>query len=195
MKQLDFTYPEFSDVFKLLYTFSDLSYGQNPSPVFKKKKNKDYYTCKYLPDVQLKLEERSFKGYRGVVLEIKDLLNEKVMRSKFMKADFMTFDRKKGFIEFDDYSIKGIDELFPNFYGELATAFHYCSFNNFKKQDCYTLTLTPRNKNKEILIGALCACDLTKNEFKTYKLNTLLRQEHKKLWKEDFEKASKYLKV
>lgn len=193
MKQIDFTYPEFSDVFKLLYTFSDLSYGQNPSPVFKKKKKKDYYTCKYLPDVQLKLEERSFKGYRGVVLEIKDLLNKKVMRSKFMKADFMIFDRKKGFIEFDDFSIRGIDELFPSFYGELATAFHYCSFNNFKKQDSYTLTLTP--KNKEILIGAFGACDLSKKDFKAYKLEKVLKQEYKKLWKEDFEKASKYLKV
>lgn len=195
MKQLDFTYPDFNEAFKLLYVFSDLSYTQCPSLLFKRQKNEDYYVCKYTPDIQLKLEERFFKGNKGVVLEIRDLLNKKVMTSKFMKADFRTFDRKKGFVDFDNYSIRGIDDLFPSFYGELASSFHYCTFNNFSREDGYTLTLTPKNNNKEIKIGVFGTSDLTKQDIKIYKVEKALKQEYKKQWKEDFEKASRYLKV
>jgi len=195
MKQIDFTYPEFSDVFKLLYTFSDLSYRQNPSPVFKKQKSEDFYVCKYIPNIQLHLEEKIFNGYKGIVLEIKDLINGKVMRSKFMKADFRTYDNKKGFCDFDNFSIKSLDELYPSFYGDLVLGFHYCSFNNSTKQNEYPLTITPINERNEIRIGAFGACDLSKKDFKAYKLNKVLKQEYKKLWKVDFEKASKYLKV
>mgnify|MGYP000754826119 CR=1 FL=1 len=50
-----------------------------------------------------------------------------------MKADFRTYDNKKGFCDFDNFSIKSLDELYPSFYGDLVLGFHYCSFNNSTK--------------------------------------------------------------
>lgn len=195
MKKLNFSYPEFSEAFKLLNTFSTLSYDQMPCPLFEKEKEDEYYVCKHLPNIQLKLEEKSFKKYKGVVLEINDLLNQKVLKSKFIKADFDIYDNKKGYIDFKNYSLKYICDLYPNFIGKTVSSFHYCSFNKVNKNGVLDLTISPDIDNGKLRVGMFGACDLNKKSFKSYNMAFALQKEYENLWKEDFRKPKKYLKI
>lgn len=192
---MNFTYPEFSEAFKLLYTFSILSWEGIPCPVFKRKKDSKFYKSKFIKDIELELVEKEFKGYAGVTLEISDLLKNKKINSKYVKADFITKIGNKIY-DFDNKTITSINEFYPTRYGDLQSGLHYTPFQNSSKNKIYYLdTFLHWNNSDELKLGFYGSDDLNIKNAQKKKVFKIVEKEYKKLWKEDFKKASKYLKV
>ncbi|WP_044402026.1 hypothetical protein [Lacinutrix sp. Hel_I_90] len=192
---MNFTYPEFSEAFKLLYTFSNLSWEDTPCPVFKRKEGGKFYTSKFIRGIELVLVEKEFKGYVGVSLEILDLLKNKKINSKYIKADFISKIGNKT-CDFDNKTITSIDEFYPTCYGDLHSGLHYSPFqNSFKNKIYYLDTFLPWDNNYELKLGFYQSEDLNIKNAQEKKVYKILKREYEKLWKEDFHQASKYLNV
>ena len=194
---------ENSELLKLLHSYSLIVYNDITRLNFKLNKNGSFVNER-INNCEIKIEEREFKGFEGLVILIIDHFKKEIVTSKYVKGVFSCDNDKKGMYDVV-FTLRGFNYTIPY---DCYSGYFNVGFNitylpvGYKKKENFgfDFMLEGENKISSICFGLDGLNHDDSEEFlksKKYRRNikSKLKIKHSDIWNEKLNfKNSPYLK-
>jgi len=197
---------ENSELLKLLHSYSWIV--DNDITGLNFKLNKDgYFVNERINNCEIKIEEREFKGFKGLAILIIDHYKKEIVTSKYIKGIFSCNNDKKGMYDVE-FTLRGLDYTIPydSLYGYFSVGFNisYLPTQHKKKENFgfnFMLNSDEEHKISNIYFGLDGYNYDDSEEFLKSKehrrnIKSKLKIKHSDIWDEKLNfKKSPYLKT